>query len=109
MLVVEIHLQLFHARLQQVEVPSLGVRTSGADEFQIGILGAQGGIELLQSLSKHGAIATMSLIIVPLLIPHTEVFQVEGLGMAHLGTHLTPLGVHWAIGKLHEVESILDI
>ena len=51
----------------------------------------------------------MSLIIVPLLIAHTEVFQVEGRGMAHLGTHLTPLGVHRTVGKLHEVEGILDI
>ncbi len=108
-LVVEIDLQLLHTGLQQVEVPALGVRTRGADEFQRGILGAQSGIELLQSLSKHRTIASMSLVVVPLFVTNTEELQVEGGWMTHVGTHLTPLGVHWAIGKLHEVEGILDI
>ena len=108
-LVVEIHLQLLHAWLQQVEVPALRVRTSGADEFQLRIFGANGIGEFLQTLGKHRPKASMGLVVVPLLVTHSQVLQAEGLWMAHLCTHLTPLRIHRTIGKLHEVEGILDI
>ena len=108
-LIVEIDLQLLHTGLQEVEVPTLGVRPRGADEFQRGIFGTQGSIELLQALGKHRAVATMGLVVVPLLIAHTEVFQVEGRRMAHVGAYLTPFGIHRTVGKLYEVEGILDI
>ena len=51
----------------------------------------------------------MGLVVVPLLVTHAEVLQVEGLGMAHVGTHLAPLAADWTVGELHEVEGILDI
>ena len=108
-LVIEIYLQLLHAGLQQVEVPALGVRTCGADEFQIGILGAKGGIELFQTLREHRAIPTVLLVVVPLLVTYSKELQVEGLGMTHVGTYLTPFRVDRTIGKLHQVESILNI
>ena len=108
-LIVEIDLQLLHTRLQEVEVPTLGVRPRGADEFQRGIFGTQGSIELLQALGKHRAVATMGLVVVPLLIADAEVFQVEGRRMAHVGAYLTPFGIHRTVGKLYEVEGILDI
>ena len=108
-LVVEVYLQLLHAGLQEVEVPALTVRASGADELQVRILLAQCIAELLQALCKHGAIATMCFVVVPLLVAHTQVFQVEGCGVPHVGTHLTPLRGDVAIGKLHKVEGILDV
>jgi len=108
-LVVEVYLQLLHAGLQQVEVPSLGVGACGADEFQRGVLGAEGGDELLQALSEHRTEAAVGLVVVPLLVAHAEVLQVEGFGVAHVCAHLTPLRVNGAVGKLHEVEGILDV
>ena len=51
----------------------------------------------------------MFLVVVPLLVTHTQEFQVERSGMTHVGTQLAPLGVDIAVGKLHEVEGILDI
>ena len=108
-LVVEVYLQLLHTGLQQIEVPALRIRTGGADEFQIRILGAEGGIELLQTLCEHRSIATVLLIVVPLLVTHSEELQVEGLGVPHVGTYLTPFRIHRTIGKLHQVEGILNI
>ena len=46
MLVVEIDLELLHAGLQQIEIPTLRVGTGGADKLQIGVFGAEGGVEL---------------------------------------------------------------
>ena len=108
-LVVEIDLQFLHAGLQQVEVPALGIGTGGADEFQLRVSGAEGGIELLQALGEDGTEAAVGLVVVPLLVADTEIFQVEGLGMAHVCAHLTPLAVDGAIGELYEVEGILDV
>ena len=45
----------------------------------------------------------------PLLITYTNILEVEGFGVTHLGTNLTILGGNVAIGKLDEVESVLDI
>ena len=73
-LVVEVHLQLLHAWLQQVEVPAFRVRTCGADEFQVRIFGAQGIAELFQTFCEHRAVATMLLVVVPLLVTHSQEF-----------------------------------
>ena len=70
-LVVEIDLELLHAGLQQVEVPTLGVRTGGADELELGVLGSEGIGALLEALGEHGTDVTMLLVVVPLLIAHT--------------------------------------
>ena len=51
----------------------------------------------------------MLLIIVPLLITNSKELQVEGLGMAHLSTYLSPFRVDGSIGEFYEVEGILDI
>ena len=51
----------------------------------------------------------MGLVVVPLLVTHTEVLQIERLGMTHLCAYLTPFAVDRTIGKLHKVEGILDI
>ena len=109
MLVVEINFQLFHAGLQEVEIPSLRVRTSGTDKLQIRILGAQGVGELLQAGGKHRTIVAMGLVVVPLLITHSQIFQIERLWMAHVGTYLAPFGIDRTIGKLYQVEGILNI
>ena len=51
----------------------------------------------------------MLFVVVPLLVAHAEIFQVERLGVAHLSAYLTPLRVDGTVGKLDEVERILDI
>ena len=108
-LVVEVDLELLHAWLQQVEVPALRVRTSGADELDVRILLADGIAELLESGGEHRAKATVSLVVVPLLITNAQELEVEGSGVTHLSANLTPLRIGRAVGKLDEVEGILDI
>ena len=51
----------------------------------------------------------MGIVVIPLLIANTEVLEIEWLWMTHIGTYLTPFGINRAIGKLYEVEGILDI
>ena len=109
MLVVEIDLQFLHAGLQQVEVPTFRVGACGADELQVGVLGTEGITELLQALCEHGAVAAVGFVVVPLLIADGEELQVEGFGVAHVGTYLAPLAVDGTIGELHEIEGILNI
>ena len=108
-LVIEIDFELLHAWLQEIEVPALRVRTSGTDEFQIRILRTQGIREFLQTGGEHRTEAAMGIVVVPLLITHTKELQVEGCRVPHLGTHLSPLRIDGTIGKLYEVESILDV
>ena len=50
---------------------------------------------------------TFGIFLTPLLVSDSEELQVEGFGVSHLGTQLTPLGISRAIGKLNEVERIL--
>ena len=102
-LVVEVHLQLLHARLQEVEVPALAVGPRGADELQRGVLGADGVAELLQTLGEDGAEAAVLLVVVPLLVTDGKEFQVERLGVAHVGTDLAPRRRGVAVGKLDQV------
>ena len=109
MFVVEIYFQFLHTRLQQVKVPSLRVRTCCSDKLQLWIFCTQGITELLQSLSKHGAISTMCLVVVPLLVTHTKELQIKGCGVPHISSHLTPLRRDVTIGKLHKVKRILNI
>ena len=51
----------------------------------------------------------MLLVVVPLLVTHAQELQVERCGMSHFCTHLTPRRRGVAIGKLYEVQCILDI
>ena len=51
----------------------------------------------------------MLLVVVPLFVAHAEELQVEGLRVAHVGTNLAPRRRDVTIGKLYEVESILDV
>ena len=56
--------------------------------------------ELLQTLRVHRS---------PLLVTDTNLLQIEWRWMTHIGTELTPLGGDRTIGKLDEVECIIDI
>ena len=56
--------------------------------------------ELLQALRIHRS---------PLLVTDTNLLQIEWSRMAHVGTKLTPLGSNRTIGKLDEVECIVNI
>ena len=56
--------------------------------------------ELLQALWIHRT---------PLLVSDTNLLQIEWSRMAHIGTELTPLGGNRAIGKLDQVEGIVDV
>ena len=56
--------------------------------------------ELLQTLRIHRP---------PLLVTDTNLLQIEWCWMPHIGTELTPLRGDRTIGKLDEVECIVDI
>ena len=56
--------------------------------------------ELLQALRVHRS---------PLLVTDTNLLQIEWCRMTHIGTELTPLRGDRSIGKLDEVECIVDI
>ena len=77
-----------------------GHRTTRAYNLDIGILGADGCYEGLQALVVELA---------PLLIAYTDILHVEGRRMAHLGTYLSPLRVGRSVGKLDEVEAVVDV
>ena len=44
-----------------------------------------------------------------MLIADTYLLEVEWCRMTHICTELTPLGCYWTIGKLYQVEGIVDI
>ena len=56
--------------------------------------------KLLQTLRVHRS---------PLLVTDTNLLQIEWCRMTHIGTELTPLGGNRTIGKLDEIECIIDI
>jgi hypothetical protein len=99
-LVNEVYLDALHLGPQVVEVATLRVGARRTDNINLGMLLAQTLYKLLETYYIFGA---------PLLVTHTEELEVEGLGVTHLGTNLTILSGHVAIGKLDEVEGILDI
>ena len=100
MLVDEVYLDALHLGPQVVEVATFRVRTRRTDNLNFGMSLAQALYELLET---HYILRT------PLLITYTNVLEVEGFGVTHLGTNLTILSGNVAIGKLDEVERILDI
>jgi hypothetical protein len=108
-LVIQIDLELLHAWLKQIEVPSLRVRTSGTDKLDVRILFADGIAELLEACSEYRSKSAMLLIVIPLLVTNTKELEVEWSWMTHIGAYLSPLRIGRTIGKLDEVESILDI
>ena len=99
-LVHQVGLQALHGSPALVEHLTLRVGTAGTYYLDVGILGADGLHEHLQTVVVQ---------IVPLLVAHTDILQVEGGGVAHLGTLLTPLAVHVAVGKLYEVKAVLYV
>ena len=56
--------------------------------------------ELLQTLRVEWS---------PLLVSDTYLLEVEWCWMPHVGTELTPLGCYRTIGKLYQVEGIVDV
>ena len=100
MLIHEVGLLLRHRSPALVEHLALGVGTARTNNLDVGILGADGCHKRLKALVVE---------VVPLLVADTDVLHVEWLRVAHLSTDLTPLGVGRAVGKLDQVETVLDI
>ena len=75
-------------------------RTAGAHNLDVGIFGADGSHEGLQTLVVELA---------PLLVAHTDILHVEGLRVSHVGTYLTPFRVGRTIGEFDEVQTVVDV
>ena len=104
MLVVEINAQLFHAWLQQVEVPSFRVGAGCADDLDARTLLAKHLDEAGQSL-RVGRVV----LVVPLLVADGQELEVERSGVSHLGTQFAPCRSVGTIGKLNQIDGILDV
>ena len=105
MLIHKVCLQFLHGRPTQVEILALAVGAAGTDEFNLGMHLADGIHEDLQTLGE-----SLVVLVVPLLIAHTQVLQVEGGGVSHFGTQGSPLVLgRVAVGKLDEVDAVIDV
>ena len=99
-LVDEVGLQAAHGLPSLLKHLALAVGAAGAHDLNIRILGADG---------LHEDLQTVVVEVVPLLVADADELQVEGCGVAHLGALLAPFRVDVAIGKLDEVEAVLDV
>ena len=55
------------------------------------------------------ALVELVAVVLPLLVAHAEVLEPEGFGVPHLGAHLAPDGILAAVGKLDEIEGLLNV
>ena len=78
----------------------VGHGAAGAYYLDVGIFLADGFDEGLEAFVVE---------LTPLFVAHADVLHVERSGMAHVGTHLPPLGIGGAVGKLDEIEAVVDI
>ena len=99
-LIDEVGLLLRHSSPALVEHLTLRVGTTGTDNLDIGILGANG---------CHKRLQTLVIKIVPLFVADADILHVEGLGVSHLSANLTPLRVCRTVGELNQIEAVLDI
>ena len=100
MLVHEVSLQLLHSLPSLLEHLALRVRTRCADKLDVRILRLDG---------FHEGAQTLIVEVVPLLVADSEELEVERCGMSHLRTLLAPCGVDVAVGKLDEVQTVLNV
>ena len=99
-LIYEVDTELAHFCPTIVELVATGRRTARTTYLYIRIFSS----DLLDELSEAHRID-----FAPLLVADTYLLEVEWCWMSHVGTKLAPLGVYATIGKLDEVESIIDI
>ena len=78
----------------------VGLRTGGAYNLDLRILGTDSLHEVLEALGIERS---------PLLVAHADELQVEGGGVAHVGTQFTPLRIGSAVAELDEVEAVVDV
>ena len=57
----------------------------------------------------HEWLKVVRIKLVPLLVANTQILEVERSGMTHLCAERAPFGVGSAVGKLYQVEGVLDI
>ena len=71
---------------------------SGANEDSVAaVIGC--GIDNVKALPEFRTLV---------LITYTQVLEVEGLGVSHIGTHLTPLGIGATVAELNKVKSVTN-
>ena len=104
MLIIQVNLQLLHLWLKKVELPTLRIRTCGADILDFRVLFLQNIKEFLQTLCEDRIV-----FVVPLLVTNTHEFQIEWCWVSHISTYLSPLGVNGSVGKLYEVKTVVDV
>ena len=99
-LVHQVHTDAFHLGPEVVELVTIGVGAGGANNLDVGIVGADGFGKDFQ---------TLGIDLIPLFVTDANHFEVERLRMSHLGTQLSPGGSSGAIGEFDKVEGILHV
>ena len=95
----EVGFLAFHGFPANLEVVTFGIRTTGANNLNFGMSLAHGVGNYLH---------TFEIGISPLLVANGQQLHVEGSGVSHVGTQLSPFGVCASVGKLNEVEAVVD-
>ena len=77
-----------------------------ADDLHLGVLGADGLVELVVTLVV--VVALLAWVGLVVLVAHLQVFQAERLGVSVLGAHRTIFRCDGAVGILYGVETLVN-
>jgi len=99
-LVHEVDTEFAHLFPSVIEIIAACRRARRAADLDVGVFGADLFHEFLQA---HG------IQLAPLLVANADLFQVERRGVTHVGAQLSPLARHRTVGKLDEVEGVVNV
>ena len=100
MFIHQIGFQTFHFRPQVIKFFSFGIRTGATYYFNFRVSFTNGFDKRFE---------TFGIFFSPLFVTDTDKLQVKRCRMSHIGTYLSPFGIHVSISKLNQIECILNI
>ena len=100
MLIYKVGFQFGHSFPTVLESFAFGVGTRCAYELDV-------RITCLDGLDKR--FQTLEVKILPLFVSHCKILHVERCRVSHFGAFASPYGRGVAVGKLNEVETVLDV
>ena len=100
MFVHQVYTDTLHFGPEIIEFITAGTRAGATYNLHIRVFRTDGFCESFEAFYIN---------LVPLFITDADHLQIEGFGMSHIGTHLSPLGSNRAVGKFNQVECILYV